>query len=611
MKYPLLLNAIIEQTPKDHPDLPNLIKARDAIEGIAHRINDNRRRLEVVKGILFGKNESALAMLQKKKANAAGNPSLVRMKSIGTSVRPPRDKQADNEETTRVSVYEKRLKEADNFIRTLAKDIAAWVSCVKQTQEHLRTWALDFGRTIGLTEDCPSDAFNAFLDLIEHRLLPLCNSLDEITLKEIVPTLARLLDTSKLPKKLLEKMHSYKSQHTDLLNTSFSSKLRPATALIDASQSYLDLRGQLDAELPLYLRLLEKGLVACIMRFANIQKDFWGLMRDAWSTLWDCLRMEGETNVGCEETFRLWWTRYSEAEEIIRGLSILHPILKPQRSRTQSSETASLALPGSDSSMDLPSGPISSPDAHFHDHNRRHRSFGSVDSTAQYPLQRTPSMETFQQAYSPTRSRSQPRSPDSFGRRKGRSNTSPFPASSSSPTLTEYINAHSISEPRHYTESIRSSIDVRGRQSRSSSFSQRLSDSLRAPLRKASSQKSLGSLRSNGTSSREFYAEPEPMPSFTLRDLVDPSASTEHSVRVIHSFVPSKAVRVDPPFFRLSNGQIYDLLCDLGPCSKYPWLLNSRDSERDVLLLLRNEEGDLGLGLSGYVVPEPPFDEEY
>ncbi len=36
-----------------------------------------------------------------------------------------------------------------------------------------------------------------------------------------------------------------------------------------------------------------------------------------------CLRMEGETNAGCEETLWLWWNSYSEVDERVAKLSLL------------------------------------------------------------------------------------------------------------------------------------------------------------------------------------------------------------------------------------------------------------------------------------------------
>lgn len=57
LKYPLLLQTLISSTQESnpsHPDLPNLIKAKDVLETIARDVNEARRRWEVVKAVLDG-----------------------------------------------------------------------------------------------------------------------------------------------------------------------------------------------------------------------------------------------------------------------------------------------------------------------------------------------------------------------------------------------------------------------------------------------------------------------------------------------------------------------------------------------------------------------------
>ncbi len=120
-------------------------------------------------------------------------------------------------------------------------------------------------------------------------------------------------------------MHSLEAPHFSLLNLHYS-KSRPPPALIEASQNYLALRSQLNSELPAYLKLFDAGVVRCIRLFARRQTEFWVTVRDQWAKLWNCLRMEGETNAGCEETLRLWWNRYSEVDERVGKLSLLRRV---------------------------------------------------------------------------------------------------------------------------------------------------------------------------------------------------------------------------------------------------------------------------------------------
>lgn len=57
LKYPLLLQSILAPTlasTPNHPDIPNLLSAKAAMEDVARDVNEARRRWEVVKGVLEG-----------------------------------------------------------------------------------------------------------------------------------------------------------------------------------------------------------------------------------------------------------------------------------------------------------------------------------------------------------------------------------------------------------------------------------------------------------------------------------------------------------------------------------------------------------------------------
>lgn len=146
--------------------------------------------------------------------------------------------------------------------------------------------------------------------------------------------------------------------------------------------------------------------------------------------------MKGRRNASCEETFRIWWKRYSEVEGAIRKLRVLDSSAEePQATRSRSKPFG--PIPYNDSNMALPFGThYSTPGSPFHGQSHRHHSFGSLGSATQRRMQQLPSVEAFQTP-SPSNSRSEPRTPDNPGRvgdRKGRSHAVPLP-STTSPTI--------------------------------------------------------------------------------------------------------------------------------------------------------------------------------
>ncbi len=174
LNYPLLLGAIIEQTPDSHGDKENLKSAMEKMEGVVRGINEGRKRIEIMKEVLAGRTDTGNASGVKKKmsTNKSAFVILERMKSISVGMRIHRPKE-DDEAVAKVEAYEKKLRDWDPFVREFARDIVGWAACVKKSIEHLREWAICFARTIGISDETPSEAFSAFLDVLDMRLSPL------------------------------------------------------------------------------------------------------------------------------------------------------------------------------------------------------------------------------------------------------------------------------------------------------------------------------------------------------------------------------------------------------------------------------------------------------
>lgn len=619
LKYSLLLTSVLEQTPDSHGDKENLRKARDRMEEVARGVNEGQRRMEVVKEVLTGKPEvGGIASPKRKKTlNKPSSMSLGRMKSMGMGLRASRPTEDNNVETACVDGLEKQLRTYDAFVREFAKDVYAWVQTVKVSQQYLREWAGCFGKTIGISDEHPSEAFNAFHDVIDRNLIPLCKNLEEVMQAEVLSGLARLLDSMKAPFKLLKAMHELEPLHYSLLNLNYS-KHRPSPDMIDASQNYLALRGQLASDLPTYLKSLDKGVVACIRHLAFRQTDFWSEVRDHWGTLWDCLRIEGETNAGCEETLRLWWSRYSDVEKGISDLHILRqdePIHIPTRYRSRSIGALPLTDPSTESSFGYINHLPNSPSSSFSGSIYRHYSRGSFDSSSPRRIRRTPSTETFPTVSPSYHGKSRPRTPESFGRQKARSKTSPLPASSSSPSLNHYTITSSSSSNNHSRREYVESMDLRNEfytlKSRNSSFNKRISETLKAPLRRSPSQRSVASVASASTPFSNLTDNPPPyhrrasIPA--QADLVPPNSPCMYYTCVVHACSPPRNfIYMDLPFFTLKVGDILGVLTELGHPDNCQNLPINVDSATDCLLVVKNEQGDTGLALASFLVPLDP-----
>ncbi|TFK50719.1 hypothetical protein OE88DRAFT_1735481 [Heliocybe sulcata] len=378
LKYPLLLQTIYDETPDGHSDKANLKKAKEKMEEVARSVNENRRRWEIVKEVLDegkkneGAGESTVKRDKKKPGSVplsvAASVKLGRMRSLSRKVSygkgsvnaPPGVKEDPeeeaNEEAEAVAAYESDLRALDKFVKTFAKASMEWATSTKTYYTRLLYWSRTFGRVIGVVDENDeggrSQAFDAFVGVSADHVIPICEGVEKRIEDHLVPQLVKLTGTMNGPKKLLEAMHTLEPLHLSLLHRTYGgSGARPAPALLEASQSYVAIRGQLAEELPNYLELVEKGVRGCVGLFVSWQEDFWRDTKHVWCDLWDALREDGEelngqvqlvrgeygevlvapVQGGADVTMKQWWERWHPIHGDLETLHITKHVPRSSR----------------------------------------------------------------------------------------------------------------------------------------------------------------------------------------------------------------------------------------------------------------------------------------
>ncbi|RXW11510.1 hypothetical protein EST38_g14345 [Candolleomyces aberdarensis] len=310
LKYPLLLSAIIDETPDSHSDKENLRQARAMMEEVVRNVNEVRRRVEIIKDVLTSK---------KKPGTVAASVNLGKMKNLRISKTQPVD---ENSEAAQVERMSQELKRIEVFAQQFAKSMVDWASSMVKVVRALRTWSIGFGKVIVLSPEEGSEAFEAFVTVVDRQLMPLCGDLEALIFERLLKEIVHLLKTMNQPYKLLASMTEKEPLHYRLFNMNVSAKNRPSQTLFAASTTYLALRAQLAAELPPYLTLLRRGFSISVRRLAYIQTLFWKDVKDRWGELWEMLRVDGEPNAGHGETVAVWQSRWMDVDDVLASLNI-------------------------------------------------------------------------------------------------------------------------------------------------------------------------------------------------------------------------------------------------------------------------------------------------
>jgi hypothetical protein len=580
------------------------------MEDVARGVNEDRRRWEVVKEVLNTKPGEGKG---KKTLSVPTSVNLGRMKSL----RSAKEKE-DNREAEQVAKMEKLLKRCDAFINQFAKEAVEWAANVKITVGALKQWAVGFAQVIGLSQEQKSEAFDAFVVVVEEQLTPLSGDLESIIHSKLLVELARLVDSMSAPLRLLEAMDTLEPLHYGLLNINFA-KGRPPTALLEASQSYLALRGQLFAELPQYLRLLDKGIATSIKQLAHWQTSFWADVHDRWSGLWDALRVDGEMNAGAAETSRVWWNRWAEVASVINGLNIVNPkkiyveklAVQPQQAERVVSMLAAL------NSGHISQGPSPSPTSPSHKTTESR-------SLKNGRKQSKESMRSGKSGKSKPSKHSRPI--EDFNDYAYISMLSPMPmltpVSSSaqtalqSPGVKQSVSSGSSrTMPTNDRNPDTQELDYggqRGRPARKSSLKEKMSKTFNPSSRSSSRKSNEATPAPLGITT--FYTRSSVTPSRSERhSVISPTSSPSHSLqiarpmyacRVVHPCNPPDGVSYrNLPFFTLRVNTVFDVLKEYGHPSLHEDLPLYVDDGEDCLLLVRDIVGNIGWSLASFLIP--------
>ncbi|KAG1812292.1 hypothetical protein EV424DRAFT_1327128 [Suillus variegatus] len=670
LKYGLLLGAVISATPEPlgTEGLDKLREAKQKVEEVARAVNEGRRRVEVVREVLGsghakdGPGAGGVGSIGIPKVGVV-NASVSRMRSIPVSEIEP---DSENAEAALLVALESRLKSHITTLSHLARDAFGYARTLHTLFGALVKWGWAFSGVIGVTVSPELEAFDAFLSLCTG-LVDLVQELEHELHAHILPSLQSLKGTSVAPLKLLSALHTLQSLHMHLLHLPITRKNRPPEALLQASQSYVALRGQLALELPVYVKLLERGIDGVVLDLARAMEAFWRVVMERWGELWDALQVEGEDNMehadrpaGGGETVRVWRERWGDVLGVLGSLAIVNPPRKMERLRPPRSSQNSYDHRSSQSSSSSfnPASRVSHSHPNSYDITGRRRS-GSTNNIPTGPIVRKLSDESLRSGKSGKSGKSY-KSNLSPGANTWRmiEDVPPMPSalqlpsqsrSGVSPPRLKPTRMKSLPGPiisnipfgldpppspssfATFDEEQEDNDRDRGRvQQRRPSLKSKITDTFRPSHHRtrSSSVKSLGAPSSLAPS---YYTTDSALPAYQMPPTPTRTQSPHTPTRrttdlqglralyqcaAIHMCIPPAGVSYRGlPFFELRSGDTFDVLREYGHPSTHPDLPLYVDDGEDCLLLVRElvdaegggrdakVRGEVGWALASFLVP--------
>ncbi|KAJ5938169.1 hypothetical protein N7454_004511 [Penicillium verhagenii] len=270
LKYPLLLNELLAATPTDHPDHAQLLSARTEVTNVSVRINDMKKRVDVVGQVIGRKrNQSDVrAGLSK----AFGRRTEKFRQQVGMS-----DLVEDKEYDALAQSF------GDGFfqLQVVMRDVEMYTQEKSRAMEQFNEFVLAIE---GMFNVSPTQYHE-----LETKWRLFKNTMKEIITVDLPEHLAVVRGTVIQPMVSLLKVYEgpqrvMKKRDKRLIDYGRYKALvdrgdKPDKKTTEQGEQYTALNETLKEELPRLYALTAKLMEACLKNFVQIQTTWWGIMQ--------------------------------------------------------------------------------------------------------------------------------------------------------------------------------------------------------------------------------------------------------------------------------------------------------------------------------------------
>ncbi|CAG8468614.1 10049_t:CDS:10 [Acaulospora morrowiae] len=256
LKYPLLLQQILSLTKPSHPDYEHLQFSFKEITAVAERINDIKKRKDIVEKIV---------------GNKKRNEAVIKH---ATGIAKPTEDELYN-------VYLQKFRKLEQQGKQLSLDIKEWVKSVKvffEDQQRFATAIEEF-----LLHEVSNENAEYIKKITEYKnavggLASSCGKEMEEAIKKVVyPQIDKFLARFKAPTTVMRKREK-KILDFDRANAIKARGATPDKSLQQSADAYVSISAQLREELPEFFKLMTQYFDIIVQEFIKIQARFYQQM---------------------------------------------------------------------------------------------------------------------------------------------------------------------------------------------------------------------------------------------------------------------------------------------------------------------------------------------
>ena len=272
LKYALILESLIDVTPPDHPDRQALEQALEDIRDASNRINDSKKRAEVLDGII-GAQKSKDLDLSKALGKAFGRRADKLRQQVGLA-----EVYDDDDYRQVLHKYQNNRVLYEIFRGEFQKIIESYKTLMQQWLSLAEAW--EFAVEVGASPSPEIESkWRANVTLVRDIQGFAYNDLMSSVYRKCTQPMEELERLYNQPEKLMTKRKKRLPEYAKYRSL-LDQGVKPDKRTVEQGEQFLALNDTLKDELPKLYHLTEKFMKEILGVFASLKTSFWRTIRN-------------------------------------------------------------------------------------------------------------------------------------------------------------------------------------------------------------------------------------------------------------------------------------------------------------------------------------------
>ncbi|RAQ55483.1 rho guanyl nucleotide exchange factor [Aspergillus flavus] len=307
LKYPLLLSELLESTPQDHPDRAALISALEEVTNISVRINELKKRADVVGQVVGRKRKESDVRAGLSKAFGRRTEKLKQQVGISDLVE---DKEYDalsqrfGDNFFQLQVV---MRDAEGYTREVQGSIDCLGEITSAIEEFIKVAPTAYHEIEGKCDELKAVVQGVLTEALPNHIA--------VVRKSVIDPMVTLLKLHDGPQRVMKKRDKRLMDYARFKSIKERGD-KPDKKTTEQGEQFVALNEALKDELPKLYSLTAKLMEACLKSFVHIQTSWFKTLQDKLCPLVDSFPDDIQKVIGD------WNANFSFSEAQVLSLGI-------------------------------------------------------------------------------------------------------------------------------------------------------------------------------------------------------------------------------------------------------------------------------------------------